>query len=345
MSPFGDQMSRMPDDIRRLWPSLPAAAARALDEAGPATLERVVVAGSGDSYAAGLAAASGLSAVLPCEVRPTAQVALYGAAGGERSRGRTLLVVVSASGRTLVVVDALRRAHADGVATLLVTGQPASPAGVEAGAILAAPLDPPAPGPGLRTYLASFLALESLAGALAGRSGGEPTGPEGGYEHLAAGLERTIVRLGRGPAAASLLPADAPVAAAAGTGPSLGSAHFLAAKLAEVAGLPVLAGDLEEWWHVGRFCRPHDMPVIVIGPPGPSHRRAVRLAAQAAELGRRPLLVTAPCDCRADHPGVPAVELEPVPDRWSPVHVAAFTGWLAGAAGAQRGHEPFTARP
>lgn len=258
------------------------------------SLRRLVLTGDGDSFHAAHAAELAFErfADLPCEPQSAQRFLDYGVDWLPVPFPNSSLVVgISASGRTQRVAQCLERARQRGALTVALTGTPGSPVTAAAERQLVVKLPDMGRSPGLRTYNANLLGLYLLAiriGEIRDRyHQDEANALRRELADLSATLAATLAAA-EGPARAAVDAFhDAPVLAFAGSGPSYGTALFAAAKVVEAAGVPAFGQDLEEWWHVERFAYPRDMPLFIIAPPGRSHWRAVELARAAKGLGRR----------------------------------------------------------
>lgn len=317
-------------DVRALVPSLAGQIASAVR--GP-RVRRVVLVGNGDSHRVSQAAehAYWSLASLRCEAVAAQRFADYPSA--DRLDRGTLVVGISASGGSPSVVRALEVADRLGAATLAVTGRGDSPVHAAARRGVLAELPDLEPGPGVRTYQASLLALLLLAIHL-----GDADGDALRAELLSAAdaVERTADLVA--PACSRLAPAvaEAPVRFLLGAGPGFGVASYAAAKLVEASGLPSFAQDFEEWWHVERFCRPTDAPLLVVATPGRAADRATALAERARGIGRR-VVGVAP----SGHPLADLPVAGHVREEFSPLLHGVFAPLLAAAAAEHLDRLPF----
>jgi glucosamine--fructose-6-phosphate aminotransferase (isomerizing) len=100
-------------------------------------------------------------------------------------------------------------------------------------------------------------------------------------------VEDTIAAVKQPAARTAELMRDASALLFLGSGPSLGTAKYCAAKVVEASGVLAVAQDIEEWMHVEQFCYPDDLPVFLIAPPGRSLARMAQVARVARSQGRR----------------------------------------------------------
>lgn len=257
-------------------------------------IQRVFITGDGDSYhaARGVEMAFENIAGIPCEPMSAQHFFDYGAEWMPiKQPNDTLLLAISASGKTKRVVQSIERANEYGALTIAITGTADSPITQVANRQLVVALPNMGPSPGIRTYNASLMGLYLIAIRL-----GEV---QGQYSTSEAQLLRSEIANLDTIMAATLAATQsvsqeivntlkgAQTMIWVGSGPSYGTAMFNAAKVVEAAGLFAVGQDLEEWWHVERFCYPDDMPVFLIAPPGRSYGRAVALAKTAKAIGHR----------------------------------------------------------
>lgn len=262
-----------------------------------AGVNRVYLTGNGDSYHAAESAALAFEefAGISCEPLSAQRFLDYGADYLPiYSQVSTLVVGISASGRTERGVQALERANDRGALTAAVTGMAGSAFTQTAKRSIVVSIEDYGPSPGIRTYHANLAGLLLLAVRLGVE---KKRLTETAADALVAELERldavmsATLAAGRETAQA-LVSAwqDADRMIFAGSGPSYGTALFAAAKVVEAAGVFAVGQDLEEWAHVERYAHPQslpDMPLVVIAPPGRSRWRAGPLVELGKKLGRR----------------------------------------------------------
>jgi glucosamine--fructose-6-phosphate aminotransferase (isomerizing) len=348
------QVAALGADLRQLTGPLNVQVVEAVTRKEWQSVRQVYLTGSGDSHHAGRAVGATLRrwARLDCFALSPQPFLEDDPLEGrpQRQDGRDLVIGASASGTTERVVEALSRARARGALTVAVTSAPGSPVTRAAEVAVVAELPGCEPSPGMRTYQATLLTLLLVTVRAAEIRG--PDGTRRAEERrqelamLADAVERTAVG-SREPCrtlAESL--ADAPVVAVLGSGPNAGTAMFLAAKIIEASGMPALAQDLEEWWHVERFARPHDLPVVVIAAPGRSHARAAALVEGARALGRRVVTIAHDDDDELARHAWSVVPVHGTPsEELSPLLYPAIGGHLASELARVLGRKPFQAAP
>jgi len=205
----------------------------------------------------------------------------------------TLMIGISASGRTQRVVQAIERANqaSQKVITAALTGTPESPVTLVANRVMTVNVPSLGASPGIRTYSATLMGLYLLAIRI-----GEIRNV---YHNQIANTIRKELEDLADVVAVTIPLVEGPALRAAqafqgvnqmiflGSGPSYGTALFSAAKVIEATGVFAMGQDLEEWAHVERFAYPDDIPTFIIAPPGKGYWRAVDLAKSAKSLGRR----------------------------------------------------------
>jgi glutamine---fructose-6-phosphate transaminase (isomerizing) len=330
------QAVALADDLRALTPIADRDVA---EVCGWPALTRVVLTGDGDSYYAARAAEPAFEelAGIDCDAIPALPLLEHGMARIARAgAGRTLVVAISASGRSEQVLRVAERAAEHGAATLTITGTAGSPITATADrAVVVSPADPE-PSPGVRTYQASLLALLLLAARLAGHdTAADLVATADLVAATDAALREPTARLTTGLA-------GCPAVMVAGSGPNYGTALFAAAKVMEGTGVLAMGQDLEEWCHVEQFVRPVDLPVFVVAPPGRTHWRAVSMAEKARSTGKRVIAVA-----RRDDADIAryADEVLAVPgdvqELYSPLVYHLFAAHLAAGLGHALGYRPY----
>ncbi|MGH3898511.1 MAG: SIS domain-containing protein [Pseudonocardiaceae bacterium] len=316
------------------------------------SVRAVYLTGDGDSHHAACTAELAFESLADVTCAPMSALHFleYGASRmAAAGPGQTLVIVISSSGETPRAVEAAARAKERGALTVALTGTPSSTLTRVADRSVVVDLPGKERSPGIRTYQASLLALLLTSIRL-----GQARSRYGQVE--AESLRAEIVGLADAVAdtthaikerchdlAVSI--ADAPTVVMLGSGPNHGTALFAAAKVIEASGIPAIAQELEQWWHIERFASPFDMPVFVIAPPGRSHWRAVQLAARAAGLGRRVVAVAHRDDTETTRDASAVLPvLGEVREEFSPFLYHLFAGYLGSYLAETLGRSLFQSR-
>jgi glutamine---fructose-6-phosphate transaminase (isomerizing) len=264
------------------------------------SLHRIVVVGDGDSYHGALAAEMAFEAIgkIACEPLSAMRFLEYGAEYiPTRFPNDTLVIGISASGRTQRVVQALEKAHATSgfIRTVAFTGVDGSAVSKAAEKTVHLSIPDLGASPGIRTYSATLMGLILLAiriGEIQNRFHMDAANAmRKELEAVADVVEASIPGMQKTAQEAARAFKDAPHMIFLGSGPSFGTAIFSAAKVIEATGIFSIGQDLEEWAHVERFAYPDDIPTFIIAPPGAGYWRAVDLAKSAKSLGRKIIAV------------------------------------------------------
>lgn len=306
MSQFDDfttQINSLPDLLRT--------EARAIDDrmrllltfAEVYGIRQIVLLGSGDSYFAAQAVAPAIRAWtgLPVSAMVAMEAARYLDAGRPPLAGRNrglLVVAISSSGEPARVVEATRRLRQLGALTVAITAHPQSRLGQAAERVLDIAIPASTNAPGTRSYMASLLALYAI-GIRMSEVLQTLTMDEGNA------LRQEIISLADPIASAAVTVAEPLLALTKawrdfrmvdvlGSGPTLATAGYAAAKLVEAVGLHATAQDAEEFHHLNYFVdHPQNVPAVVFAPSRAlSISRKRELVTTLEGLGRPALIIT-----------------------------------------------------
>lgn len=252
-------------------------------------IDRVVIAGCGDSWFVGIAVRHAWETLTGWSVEP-AQALDYAAYGAVAANERTLVIGLSAGGNTPAVMAALEAARARGAFAVGVSNTPASPIiqSFDAGLVVHATRK----GWPTQSSTAAVALLARLAAATAdalGRSGANAL--VDGLDRMPALMDETARALD-GPAAliaARLAPAS--LVLFTGLGPNFAAASFGAAKVKELCPVHAIALPLEEMHHY-RLPKRGD-PVVIVATDAPSRERALDTVLVGEAVGARTVVVLA----------------------------------------------------
>lgn len=345
------QVEELACDLRTLVAPVAEDARNLLTSLQWNAIERVYLAGNGDSYHAACAAQMSFEVIArtSCQAVSAFEFLEYRAPHiREYSPGSTLLIAISASGNTQPVLQSIMRAKRFGAHTVAVTSTPGSAIVKETNNALVVNVPKIRRSPGIRSYQASLIGLMLTAIQLAESRAVCSAHAANGLRHdlinVADTIDATVPSMKTRCDQIAAIIAEAPALVVLGSGPSYGTASFSAAKMVEAAGMFAISQDLEEWKHVERFAYPANMPVIILGPPGHSYDLAVQVASAAKELGRRVIAVTGEDDTEIK---CHAWAVLPVCGRsreeFSPLLYHLFASYIASFAGEYLGRKPFQA--
>jgi len=312
-------------------------------------VRQIVLIGSGDSYCAALAAAPALRTWtgLPVHAMVSMEASRYldndGLPLSGRHRG-LLIVAISSSGEVARLIEAVRRLRKLGAITLAITGGSDSRLAQSVESVLNIAIPQVGAGPGARSYIASIVGVLHLgiriSEMLMRMTMDQADGLRRDLTQLSEPLTRQAI-LCADPVAAFVRSWDSALAVdCIGSGPSLASAHYAAAKLVEASGLHACAQDAEEFHHLNYFVdEPQRVPAILFAPSNALSRTRTReLAANLAPLKRPYLLIT---DSPDFSPSVHHLVLPEVREIFAPLLHAVPATLVAAHAALRRGNVHF----
>jgi len=265
-------------------------------------IRQIILTGSGDSYFAGAAAAPMFRDLtgLPVQAMTSMEASRYAGGFGKsviNARG-TLVISISYSGEAARLVEAAQRWRDRGALTLGLTSAREGRLAKAAERVVNTRIEEVAPAPGTRTYVVALIALNLLAIRFAEvlmritmdapnglrRELSEIGTQLGDLESAFSAPIRAFAELSRDWRCFDLL----------GSGPSLGSAGYSAAKLVEAAGIHAVAQDSEEFFHLNFFVDcPTTIPAVLYAPSdGAAASRSRELVETLGQLGRPTMVVT-----------------------------------------------------
>lgn len=257
-------------------------------------IQRIIVTGCGDSYAAGLSMKPAMEVLtgLPVEILPAIHLSRYSPPDVFGRPDSTLVMAVSNSGAVTRVAEAVQRASQHGCLTVAVTADPGSALAKAARKRIPLNIPPFAAGGGngVRSYRISMLALllaairigevkcrymmtdsEAYRSAICGYAAA--------FEEALPELDRQMLRLAQENA-------DKELFDFLGSGGSLGSAWFSHAKIIEATGDYASYNDMESWMHLNCFLRelPKKFTLVYASEEGPDRSRAEETIAAIGRL-------------------------------------------------------------
>ncbi len=300
-----NEIESLPNLLEQIFNPLDEACRRTLNPGLCQTLQRIYVAGCGDSHHAALATEFAFEnlTLLPVEPMTAMQFARYTAGIIPPINPQTSLVIgISVSGGVSRTVEALRMATQAGAVTVALTANPQGELASNAQLMLDVPVVPsPVPDglviPGVRSYLTSQVTLVLIAVRIAEVRGTLSPDQAKAARAEIRGLSQTLAQTIRDCAQPAMEMVretmDAREFVYAGSGPNFGTALSSAAKMLEASGDPAVGQDMEEWAHLQYFAREKTTPTILITAGDRDLSRAEEVAVAAKTIGRR-LWVAAP---------------------------------------------------
>lgn len=256
------QVFSLPELIEQQYRDLEPKARRVLTTPEIFSIQRIVLTGCGDSFAASLAVKHAFEALteLPCEVVPAIELSrFYARKQLGFAPNNPLVIAVSNSGGVTRVGEAILVAGKHGAFTLGITGKRESLLGKSADRVM--DLDIPAfeAAPGTRSYMVSVMSLLLIALRI---------GEVRGRYTMDAAMEMRLDMLEQGRQLAQLLPGmsdqiyeiagkwkDMEAFDFIGAGPDYANAWFGHAKIFEALGKYAMHINSEEWLHMNFFMR------------------------------------------------------------------------------------------
>ncbi len=298
-NPMNRQVMSLPELIESQYEDLEPKTRTALTFQEIFNIQRIILTGCGDSFAACMAEryAFEMLAGIPAEAVPALELARY----YDRNQlgvdcRNPLVIAVSNSGNVSRVAEAAARARECGAFVLGITGHADSALAMNSDKILELCIPPFESAPGTRSYMVSVMSLLLLAIRI---------GEVKLRYTMDKAMEMRFDILNQGKALSALLPGildtcgelaerwrDFPYFEFAGGGYDFASAWFGHAKILEAVGRPSAAVSIEDWFHLNYFLRDIDGTgtFLCLNSTNPAMSRAGEFLDYAGEMGR-PLAV------------------------------------------------------
>lgn len=300
-NPMSRQVFSLPQLIREQYEDLEPKVRTVLTTPEIFNIQRIVLTGCGDSFAAGMAAKYAFETLtgIPTEVVPAIELSRY---YDSRHLGidcrNPLIIAVSNSGSVARLSEAVQRAKMYGSFVLGITGNEKSPMGIHCDKILKLDIPVFESAPGTRSYAVSVMALLLLAIRF-GEVRMNYTMDEAEYmrldvknqgsqlEALLPEMEETCIRIAEEWR-------DIPCFDFVGSGFDYATAWFGQCKVLEATGRYAMHINSEEWFHLNFFARNvSEIGTVVIGnTTSPGFSRTKELVHYAKQLGRPIIVIT-----------------------------------------------------
>lgn len=295
------QAFSIPELLRAQYADLEPKARTVLTTPEIFSIQKIVLTGCGDSYAASLAVRYAFETLtgLPTEVVPAIELSrFYSPKQLGFAPHNPLIITVSNSGKVARVCEALERGVSKGAFVLGVTGKPDSPLGQQASRVMKLDIPSFENAPGTRSYLVSVLSLLLLAIRIGEVRGRYTMDQAGDYRRaicdLADDLERALPAMDAAALETAREWAGMEAFDFIGAGPDYATTRFGQAKTFEAIGKYAMPADTEEWLHLNFFMRPIDKigTVVFHSHGNPALSRTCELLTYTQELKRPVLVIT-----------------------------------------------------
>ena len=298
-NPMSRQVESLPELIRSQYEDLEPKTRTVLSFQEIFNIQRIVLTGCGDSYAAAMATKHAFEMLtgIPTEVVTALELGRFYCKKhlGVDCRN-PLVIAVSNSGTGARVSEAVQRARKYGCFVLGVTGNPQSPLGVNSDKILKLDIPSFESAPGTRSYMVSVLSLLLLAirfGEVRLKyTMDQAMDYREDIKRQADALEALLPEMEDTCASLAEQWKDFPCYDFIGAGFDYATAWFGQAKILEATGKFAMHINTEEWFHLNFFARgAREMGTIVVAnTTNPAHSRSKELVKYANVL-HRPLAV------------------------------------------------------
>jgi glucosamine 6-phosphate synthetase-like amidotransferase/phosphosugar isomerase protein len=300
-NPLRRQVYSLPGLIREQYKDLEPKIRETLSTPEIFNIQRIILTGCGDSYAACLGMRSAFEGLTGIRTELVSTIELsrhYEKKFLGYAPNNPLVITVSNSGKVARLGEAIDRVNQCGAFSLGVTGDPASPVGAKSQRIVHMEIPKFESAPGTRNYMVSLMALLLIAVRI-----GEVKGK---YTMDAAKSYRKNIAA-QADALETLLPAmdektfelaktwkDFPAYDFIGSGIDYATAWFGTAKVFEATGAFAVSINTEEWLHLNFFMRNPEKigTLVVLNAHNPALSRARETITYARELGRPLLIIT-----------------------------------------------------
>ncbi len=263
------------------------------------SIQRIVLTGCGDSYAAAMATKHifELLTNIPVEVVSAIELSrLYHDKQLGFSAQNPFVFAVSNSGGVARIDEAMQRANKYGAFTVGITGNEQSPLGQAAQRVLKLAIPDFESAPGTRTYLVSVMSLLLLAIRIGEVRGCYTMDQAMAYRYdicaQAERLEEMLPEMDKQMEELSEQWSTFPAFDFVGAGFDYAAAWYGHAKIYEAAGKFAMHNYSEDWLHLNFFMRDSENigTVVVSNTSNPAHSRTKEMI-HYAQLLQRPLLV------------------------------------------------------
>jgi len=293
------QVFSLPALIREQYEDLEPKTRKVLTTPEIFSIQRIVLTGCGDSYAAALATKHTFELLtnIPTEVVPAIELSrLYHSKQLGSSANNPLVIAVSNSGGVARMDEAIQRANHYGAFTLGITGDEQSPLGKAAQRVLKLNIPAFESAPGTRTYMVSVMALLLMAIRIGEVRGCYTMDQAMDYRRdigaQADQLETMLPQMDEAVNSIAEHWSQLQAYDFVGAGFDYAAAWYGHAKIYEAAGKFAMHTYSEDWLHLNFFMRDTENigTVVVTNTSNPAHSRTKEMITYAQML-QRPLMV------------------------------------------------------
>lgn len=296
-SPMKDQVMSLNELIQQQFADLEPKARYVLTTPEIFNIQKIILTGAGDSYAAALIGKyyiekfSGIQAEVVSIMdlaRNYRKETLY------FSPQNPLVIGISNSGKVARLAEAMERTKAWGAHNLAITSAPESPVGLQADKHLLTEIPSMPSSPGVRSYLVSGMAVALLAIRLGEVRGYITQDQAIGYRNE---IQSLAVDLGNIEQVVDQITpewSDFEGYDFIGDGPDFGNVLYGSAKILEAAGKYSMYVNTEEWLHLNFFLRKNTVTgtVLFINKENAGYSREAEVLDYMQQLGRPSLVIT-----------------------------------------------------
>lgn len=300
-NPMSRQVFSLPDLIREQYGDLEPKTRTVLSFQEIFNIQRIILTGCGDSYAAAMAAKYAFESLagIPAEVVSAIELSRFYSREhlGVDCRN-PLVIAVSNSGMAARVAESAERARKHGCYVLGITGNEVSPLAVHADKVLKLEIPEFESAPGTRSYMVSVMALLLLAIRFGEVRGRYPMDQAISYRRdmksQGAALEKMLPEMRARSIAIAEAWKDYPCYDFIGAGADYAAAWFGQAKILEAVGKFVMHINTEEWFHLNFFAGAAEQTgtFVIANTKNPAMSRNKELLQYANQLGRPLAVIT-----------------------------------------------------
>jgi glucosamine--fructose-6-phosphate aminotransferase (isomerizing) len=300
-NPLRRQVYSLPGLIREQYKDLEPKIRETLSTPEIFNIQRIILTGCGDSYAACLGMRFAFERLTGIRTELVTAIELsrhYEKEFLGYAPNNPLVIALSNSGKVARLGEAIDRVNQYGAFSLGITGDPTSPVGSKSQRVVHMEIPKFESAPGTRNYMVSLMALLLIAIRIGEVKGKYTMDTAKSYrKDIAAqadALETLLPAADEKTLGLAKLWKDFPAYDFIGSGIDYATAWFGTAKVFETTGAFAASINTEEWLHLNFFMRNPEKigTVLVLNANNPALSRAGELISYARGLGRPLLIIT-----------------------------------------------------